>query len=555
MAEGKVSPHGVYKRKYHMRFVFQSLAFVAMIAGYYAYNQFVQSTRQLRHQHQNIHRPMQHPQTSFLSSSSFVERTAAGEAHRKLSELETETSFGLLEDQGRALSDNANSSSDKRCDDLETADPSWMCVFLSIGVLYLFLAIAIVCDDFFVEALEEISSPRHMNIDKDVAGATLMAAGGSAPELFTNLFGTFDESEIGFGTIVGSAVFNVMLVIAMCSIFAKETLDLTWWPLFRDSLYYAVGLILLGLFVGVSSPEEIEIWEACVLFIMYVGYVLIMWKNRDMYKQFTGKELAVPDLSDDTSMGDDENGNIEAAKAKFEELDEEKAGSINEEQLKELLTTACSEVAEFKLDEALADIHQHKENEELTTWEEFSDWYRSSVYFQRAKKAVEEPEPLYAPLLIPDDAGFWGKVWHLVCFPIVAVLTFTIPDVRRPGMEKYCYIAFIFSILWIGFFAYFMVTWTEIIGNTIGVPHVVMGYTILAAGTSVPDLLSSVIVTRQGSGDMAISSSIGSNIFDILVGLPIPWLIYMAFPSKPNKVAVCYHIGLYLCLLVIPKGL
>ena len=45
-----------------------------------------------------------------------------------------------------------------------------------------------------------------------------------------------------------------------------------------------------------------------------------------------------------------------------------------------------------------------------------------------------------------------------------------------------------------------------------------MGLTFLAAGTSVPDLLSSVIVARQGKGDMAVSSSIGSNIFDVLVG-------------------------------------
>ena len=47
----------------------------------------------------------------------------------------------------------------------------------------------------------------------------------------------------------------------------------------------------------------------------------------------------------------------------------------------------------------------------------------------------------------------------------------------------------------------------------------IMGLTVLAAGTSVPDLLSSVIVARRGSGDMAVSSSIGSNIFDILVGI------------------------------------
>jgi len=53
-----------------------------------------------------------------------------------------------------------------------------------------------------------------------------------------------------------------------------------------------------------------------------------------------------------------------------------------------------------------------------------------------------------------------------------------------------------------------------------------MGITFIAAGTSIPDLLTSVIVARQGHGDMAVSSSIGSNIFDILIGLPLPWFFW-----------------------------
>jgi len=58
------------------------------------------------------------------------------------------------------------------------------------------------------------------------------------------------------------------------------------------------------------------------------------------------------------------------------------------------------------------------------------------------------------------------------------------------------------------------------------IPSQVMGVTFIAAGTSIPDLLTSVIVSRQGHGDMAVSSSIGSNIFDILIGLPLPWLCW-----------------------------
>ena len=53
-----------------------------------------------------------------------------------------------------------------------------------------------------------------------------------------------------------------------------------------------------------------------------------------------------------------------------------------------------------------------------------------------------------------------------------------------------------------------------------------MGLTILAAGISVPDLLTSIAVTRNGEGDMAVSSLIESNIFDATMGPPFPWFVW-----------------------------
>ena len=72
----------------------------------------------------------------------------------------------------------------------------------------------------------------------------------------------------------------------------------------------------------------------------------------------------------------------------------------------------------------------------------------------------------------------------------------------------------------------------ETLGKVLNIPDPVMGLTLLAGGTSIPDLLSSAAVAQRGYGDMAVSSSIGSNIFDILVGLPVPWLLYTGKNSK-----------------------
>jgi hypothetical protein len=105
-----------------------------------------------------------------------------------------------------------------------------------LGILYMFYALALVCDEFFVPSLDVITEK--LGISPDVAGATFMAAGGSAPELFTSIIGVFiAQSDVGIGTIVGSAVFNILFVIAACAFAAKEALSLTAWPLIRDVFF------------------------------------------------------------------------------------------------------------------------------------------------------------------------------------------------------------------------------------------------------------------------------------------------------------------------------
>ena len=43
-----------------------------------------------------------------------------------------------------------------------------------------------------------------------------------------------------------------------------------------------------------------------------------------------------------------------------------------------------------------------------------------------------------------------------------------------------------------------------VIGFTLGIPDVIMGITFLAAGTSVPDCMASVIVARQGTAQTVL---------------------------------------------------
>jgi hypothetical protein len=162
-------------------------------------------------------------------------------------------------------------------------------IFHVIGVIYMFVALAIVCDEFFVPSLDVIT--QKLQISEDVAGATFMAAGGSAPELFTSIFGVFiAHSDVGIGTVVGSAVFNILFVLGMCAVFSETALVLTWWPLFRDVTFYSISLVCLIVFF---RDQKIYWWEALVLFICYIAYVTFMKFNKQI-ETVVKKKLGLP---------------------------------------------------------------------------------------------------------------------------------------------------------------------------------------------------------------------------------------------------------------------
>ena len=149
-------------------------------------------------------------------------------------------------------------------------------------LLYTFLGLAVICDDHFCESLEGISTK--FKLSDDVAGATFMAAGSSAPELFIcladNVFNR-PETTIGVSTIVGSAIFNILIIISAASFFAGKTLKIDWRPLTRDSFWYTISIIELGIF---TWDGKVEFKESTILFLTYVGYIINMIYNQRIFK-------------------------------------------------------------------------------------------------------------------------------------------------------------------------------------------------------------------------------------------------------------------------------
>ncbi|KAG5857338.1 sodium/potassium/calcium exchanger 4a isoform X2 [Anguilla anguilla] len=395
-----------------------------------------------------------------------------------------------------------------------------------VATLYMFLALAIVCDDFFVTSLEKICEKLHLS--EDVAGATFMAAGSSAPELFASIIGVFiTHGDVGVGTIVGSAVFNILCIIGVCGIFAGQVVYLTRWAVFRDSFYYILSVVLLIVFI---YDEKIVWWESLVLVVMYAGYILIMKFNTSMQNYFTGKEdKGVANGNTVANELEDVKPDKTYRQGSVVMVDEMiRSSSSNyrfpEAGLRVMITnhfgpkTRLRMASRLIINERLVQASNGVEN---TVVDGKADNMENGNVPE--DKQVEEESSISSPFTVPGgilDKGKW-----LVSWPLLLLLYFTVPNCSKPRWERCFMLSFFLSTLWIAIFSYLMVWMVTVIGYTLGIPDVIMGITFLAAGTSVPDCIASLIVARQGLGDMAVSNTIGSNVFDILVGLGVPWAI------------------------------
>ncbi|EDL28480.1 solute carrier family 24 (sodium/potassium/calcium exchanger), member 3, isoform CRA_d [Mus musculus] len=469
--------------------------------------------------------------------------------------------------------------------------------------MYMFYALAIVCDDFFVPSLEKICERLHLS--EDVAGATFMAAGSSAPELFTSVIGVFiTKGDVGVGTIVGSAVFNILCIIGVCGLFAGQVVALSSWCLLRDSIYYTLSVVALIVFI---YDEKVSWWESLVLVLMYLIYIVIMKYNACIHQCFErrtkGAGNMVNGLANNAEIDDSSNCDATVVllkKANFHrkasvimvdellsayphQLSFSEAGLrimitshfppktrlsmasrmlINERQRlinSRAYTNGESEVAikipikhtvengtgpssapdrgvnGTRRDDIVAETDNETENENEDNENNEND--------EEEEEDEDDDEGPYTPFDPPSgklETVKWAFTW-----PLSFVLYFTVPNCNKPHWEKWFMVTFASSTLWIAAFSYMMVWMVTIIGYTLGIPDVIMGITFLAAGTSVPDCMASLIVARQGMGDMAVSNSIGSNVFDILIGLGLPWALQTLAVDYGSYVTIIgYTLGI-----------
>ncbi|CAH3045978.1 unnamed protein product [Porites evermanni] len=402
---------------------------------------------------------------------------------------------------------------------------------------YMFWAIAIVCDDYFVPCLEIICDK--MGLQSDVAGATFMALGSSAPELFASVIGVFiTKGDIGVGTILGSAVFNVLFVIGVCGIGAGTVLYLAWWPLVRDSLFYLFSLVILMLVL----MDNVVIWsEATAMVCFYSIYLLIMYFNPRieawLYKVTKTKS---PEYKSELHAS---NGKGQAYSQLPEDEEHEQDQGKDEEKNVEKETPDKEKESEVKPKE------DKDESKDVKGYSDSGEHLAHHHEYDQHRPHEVPDLTLGTPWSPPE--GIWARTCWFLGLPINISFYFTIPDVKKESCQKYVYFSFVICIVWIGVTSYILVWMVTIIGYTFMIPDTVMGLSLVAFGSSVPDCLSSLFVAQKGDGDMAVSHTVGSNVFDILLCLGIPWLVKTTVWDYDSAVVINSH-GLFVsCFFIL----
>lgn len=503
--------------------------------------------------------------------------------------------------------------------------------------IYMFKQLGTICDEYFVPSLEVIVEKLEMS--NDVAGATFMAAGSSAPELFTSLVATFFiVNEGGVGTIVGSAIFNILVIVGATGYCAckDNALDIWWYPLTRDCVFYCISITELMYFL---SDDEIMWYESSIMVLTYLSYIAYMWKNPSIVAYFgfglseeaeeetdpAQREVSKVSCNSDSDASKrpsegEQNGSAaswqdpvtevklfqksESDRAikpvRFEaEVEVQEFNSADFE--KEAADAVVATVVVGELPNTVPDSEGGEEGEARTeevSEEETKPGFHASksTVSSAAKKKerirmsmrgatselnlksvlpgsedsdgmirsetedgdpsfekpprsqscvvqvgtirdMEEAEEEEAPGSSGPGRGVHFRWQKFIRDPVSLAL-----ETLMPPPEKH-WLLFSLSILCIGMSTYVMVDSVNRAGTILRVPPMVMGLTVLAAGTSIPDAMGSIAVAKQGEGDMAVANALGSNIFDILVGLGVPWTIRCAMGNRvtfPGKFALMH---------------
>lgn len=170
-------------------------------------------------------------------------------------------------------------------------------VFLVIGFGFLMKGA-----DFFVEGSSSIA--KRLKVPPIIIGLTIVAMGTSLPETAVSVTASLvNNNELAISNVVGSNIFNLMMVVGVCSILTpilvqKETVT-------RDipfSVACALALVGLGILaVGDRSGMTLGHLDGIIFLVLFAGYILVMIRSV-MKARAEGKDIEIEGVEEEIGI-------------------------------------------------------------------------------------------------------------------------------------------------------------------------------------------------------------------------------------------------------------
>ena len=303
--------------------------------------------------------------------------------------------------------------------------------------------IGTIADGVFMEWTEYFK--QKWKLSNFVAGETIQALGTSAPEISISIIGLYilqENPALGMATIIGSAVFQITIVIGVPILYTKKSAKIDPKGLLRTASVYGGSVVLLWIFV--QSGSSLSWWELAILSVYHLSYIIFLIKTQPKGR------------SQDNTPDHD--------------------------------------IDEIKGETFLVRI------------------------LDRFLSFIPTPKSRY-------------------------------------GIIKGIPIGFIITLLAIGVSSYIFVEVSVSFAEMIGISSTLIALTVLAGGSSMPELFSNIPLAKKGNIDQAIGNAFGSNTLDICISfglISIPYTILYGDISGPELESMMTPIlFLFLYLFIV----
>lgn len=165
---------------------------------------------------------------------------------------------------------------------------------LSPVIPYIVLVVSFVAlikgADIFVEGASSLA--KKLGVPSIIIGLTVVAMGTSAPEAAVSISAaTTGNNGIALGNVIGSNLFNLLVVLGVCMIITKlptqkETLT-------RDFPWNIIATVAVILFIVLFGDNQITRLEGVALLVLFVSYMAYI-----IYKALKNRETSDEDIEE-----------------------------------------------------------------------------------------------------------------------------------------------------------------------------------------------------------------------------------------------------------------